>query len=323
MRISVVMATYNGARFVREQVESILRGSLAPDELVVADDGSSDATLEIVRSVFASTAPAGTTLVVLEGSAPLGVTANFERGLLASGGELIALSDQDDVWHSDRLAAAVEAFRVDDALELQHADARLVDEAGAPLGASLTQALSVRAGERAALAAGRPFGTYIRRNLATGATIMLRRRLVDRAVPFPPTWVHDEWLAIIAAATGAVQFLDRELIDYRQHGSNQIGVQVPTLRYRVRKMLEPREDRYSLLAARAAVLSQRLAELDAPAEFRILADDKARFEALRASLPAVRLARLPAVVREALKGSYGRLSSQGALDVVRNLLQPD
>lgn len=172
------------------------------------------------------------------------------------------------------------------------------------------------------IATGRAFEAYIRRNLATGATMMFRRDLLEHALSFPPEWVHDEWLAIVAAAVGEAQMLDAALIDYRQHGSNQIGAKKPTLRYRVGRMLQPRGDRYLRLAARAHALSARIDTLPSSPAVRQLAHDRARFDDVRSTLPGSRIARLGSVLWEWKAGSYSRLSSQGGLDVVRDLLQP-
>lgn len=322
MRISVAMATFNGAEYIEEQLASILGGALVPDQVVVSDDNSTDDTVALVRSSFQAHGDDRTRLLVLEGRSQIGVTANFERALAACDGDLIVLSDQDDLWHRDRLSAAVPAFEADPALVLQHADARIVDKAGKPFGDSLLRALSIRRSERRAIASGHAFQAYIRRNLATGATVVLRRELVGLARPFPREWVHDEWLAVIAAATGGVELLDRQLVDYRQHGGNQIGAEAPTFSYRVSRFLKPRRDRYAVLARKASILATRLDALNAPPQFRQLARQKERFEIVRSKLPRSRMLRLPVIVREAVRGSYRRLSSQGSIDVLRDLFQP-
>lgn len=319
--ISVALATYNGERFVAEQVRSILSQSRRPDELVVADDGSTDATLDVIRATHAASGQ-GTQLRVLEQGRRLGVTKNFERAVAACTGELIALSDQDDVWHVDRLVAAQASFEARPDLLLQHSDARLVDADGGPLGIGLLEALWVSGAERNAIHRGDAFSAYLRRNLVTGATVTFRASLLRSAMPFPSSWVHDEWLAAIAAAVGEVELVEEPLIDYRQHGANQIGATKPTLRYRVSRMLEDRGDRYERLALRAEALATRLADLPVPESMLAAARDRARFDRVRASLPRRRLARLGTVLSEHRAGSYRRLSSQGALDVVRDILQP-
>ena len=316
------MATFNGAEYIDEQLASILGGSVVPDEVVVSDDHSTDDTIARVRESFAAHGDERTRLLVLEGRGQLGVTANFERAIAACDGDLVVLSDQDDLWHRDRLFAALPAFEADPGLSLQHADARLVDRKGRPLGSSLLGALRIRQSERRAIASGHPFNAYIRRNLATGATVVLRRELAALAQPFPREWVHDEWLAIIAAAMGRVDLLDRPIIDYRQHGGNQIGAAAPTFSYRISRFRNPRRDRYVILARRAKILADRLDELNAPRDARQLAREKERFERVRSTFPRSRARRLPLVAREAIRGSYRRLSSQGSIDILRDMLQP-
>lgn len=316
------MATFNGAQYIEEQLSSILTGTVAPDQVVVSDDDSTDDTIAIVRRCFAATASAETHLLVIEGRGQLGVTANFERAIAACDGDLIVLSDQDDIWHEDRISATLSAFESDSSLLLQHADARLIDAQGRALGVSLLEALTVRPSEKAVIASRLPLDAYIRRNLATGATIAMRNELVGLARPFPTEWVHDEWLAAIAAAMGRIQLLDRELVDYRQHGRNQIGVTAPTFRYRVSRFLQPRGTRYVGLARRATILADRLDQLDVASAIRELSRQKERFEIVRSALPRSRARRLPVVLVEALRGSYRRLSSQGSIDILRDLIQP-
>lgn len=319
--ISVALCTFNGARFIGQQLQSILDQTRAPEEIVISDDGSTDATLDVVRSVFTAAKKREITLRILESTNNLGVTANFERAVNACNGPLIALSDQDDIWHPDRLADAITAFD-DPALMLQHTNARLVDTHGEPLGVSLFEALRLSSGERQLIVEGNAFDVYIRRNVATGATMLFRKSLLEYALPFPAEWVHDEWLAIIAAAVGDVQLIQESLIDYRQHDSNQIGVKKSTLKYRVGRMVQPRGDRYFKLAARALVLCKRLDIIPASPEVRQRAQDRARFDDVRSTLPSARYLRIGTVLREWRKGSYSRLSSQRGLDVLRDILQP-
>jgi len=320
--VSVALATFNGEQFIAEQLESILAQTWTPDEVIVADDGSTDRTLDIVRKVHAAHRGPAVALRILESDKRLGVAKNFERALLAASSELIALSDQDDRWHPDKLARSVPSFEADARLLLQHSNARLVDAEGKPLGLSLFEALYLTNFERDLIGAGRAFDAYVRRNLVTGATAMVRRRLLDSAVPFPEGWIHDEWLAVVAAAVGDIQLLDEQLVDYRQHGANVIGVKAPTLRYRVRRMLEPRGDRYRDLRSRSILLLDRLERVGAKSAALNRARDKVRFESNREKLSPWRLFRISTVLAERRRGSYENLSSQGNLDVLRDILQP-
>lgn len=322
-RISVALCTYNGAAYLREQLVSILGQTRPADELIVSDDGSSDGSAELARAVVEE-AGTGIPFVLLRGEEPLGVTANFERAVRAAGSELIALSDQDDSWHVDRLETVAALFDADPGLTLVHTDAELVDADGAPLGVRLFAALEVSEAELAAERAGNAYGVFLRRNLATGTTVVFRREVLDAALPFPGEWVHDEWIAIVAAAVGRVGVLAEATVDYRQHGANQIGAVKPTLRYKVRRVLEPRGDRNELLARRFAVLAERLEALGDRVSARDLerARAKAAFEAARAALPRARFRRIGTVLRLWRSGDYREYASRGTLDVVRDLLQP-
>jgi glycosyltransferase involved in cell wall biosynthesis len=323
--ISVVLCTRDGAAYVAAQVESIVRQSPEPGEIVLGDDASSDDTVAIVERVVREHRAAGgsTELVVRRHDPALGVTGNFADALAHARGDLIALSDQDDVWHEGRLAAMTAAFDADPGLLLAHSDARLVDGAGEPTGLALLEALEATATERSGLERGDAFGILLRRNLVTGATVVLRRELLPRAVPFPAEWVHDEWLAVIAAATGSLRLLPEQLIDYRQHGGNQIGARRPTAADRWAKLREPREPRASRLVARTTVLVAALEGLGAAVSSDRLAAARARLahEQRRRALPRLPLARVPRILRAAARGDYARYS-RGAIDVLRDLVQP-
>lgn len=318
MFVSVAMCTYDGREYVAEQLESILSGTRRPDEIVVVDDGSRDDTVDIVRTILAGDGIAHRVEVNRPG---LGVTANFERATSLCRGDVIVLSDQDDRWHPDRLAAAVDAFQSDDDLVLIHGDARIVDADLRDSGETLFGALGADCGDLDAIDAGHGFDVLLRRNLATGATMSFRARLLDIARPFPADWIHDEWLAILAAAEGRVHVERRALIDYRQHGANQIGVRRLGFVGNVRRVLEAEPGRNAALARRARSLVDRLSSAGADLPRIEAARGKAAFEGRRAAFQAARILRAPQVAREVLRGDYVRFASRGRLDILRDLLQ--
>lgn len=319
--VSVALCTHNGARFVEAQVRSILSQSVLPDELVVSDDASTDDTIALIEATLASR-PHGMRVVILRNEPALGVVPNFQQALAACTSELIALCDQDDVWHEDRVAVALEHFRADDRM-LVHSDARLIDEAGAPLGHSLFDALGVTTAERREAAAGDELAVLLRRNLVTGATAMIRREVLTSAVPFPDLWVHDEWLAVIATSVGTGELVDTELVDYRQHGGNQIGVRKLGLGGKIGRILEPRNGRNRYLAERAALLVDRLEALGGVVRPDALARAREKLDHLRVreQFGRSRWGRVIPVMREAATGRYGRYS-RGYGDILRDLLQP-
>ena len=325
--VSVALCTYNGSTYLEEQVWSILGQSLRPDEIVVSDDRSTDETLAIFERVVAAwraeDAAHVIDVVIIRNSTALGVTANFEQALAACSGNLIALCDQDDVWWPERLKRMVAEFTKSPELQMVHADARLVDAGGEPLGFTLLQTLGVSDTDRAAVHAGRAIDAYLRRNIVTGATMMVRRELVERSRPFPAAWVHDEWMAMVAAATGLVDLLEEPLTDYRQHGGNQIGVTNLDATGKLGRLRAPRAARNARLLERAAALQQRALGFEPTASASVLAliDAKLAHETRRSALPAVRLLRVGPVVRGWRAGDYSRFGL-GLQDVLRDLIQP-
>lgn len=314
--ISVALCTHNGASYIEEQLASILQQTVPATEIVLSDDASTDDTVARARTMLAGY-PDGPQLVVLTNSPALGVTANFESALRACTGDLIALSDQDDVWYPDRLERAAAAFEEEPSMELLFADARLVDAAGDPLGDTLFAALGISTEDLASFSSGAGFELLLRRNLATGATMTIARSLLARALPIPGEWVHDEWLAVLAASTDSARVSTAAVIDYRQHGANQIGVRRASLATKVRKVLGKREERG--LAGRSRILAERLRSQGN--NLTDLAEAKAAFEGERERLPRGRFQRLGAVAALDRNGLYERFASQGRLDVMRDLLQ--
>jgi hypothetical protein len=235
---------------------------------------------------------------------------------------VIALADQDDVWRRDkleRLAGLLDAFPT---LTAVHSDARMVDAAGSSSGETLFGTLGLRARERRDLERGRALRVLLRRNVATGATMMVRRELVATALPVPDGWIHDEWLAMVSAVAGGLRCLPEPLIDYRQHESNQIGARRLTFIQKIGRITEPRRERNDRLLKRAASLVERL-DVDATEpRVRRRLRRKLAHERLRSRLPRNRIARVPGILVETLRGryhSYGR----GVPDIVRDLIQPD
>ena len=324
--ISVALCTFNGAHFISEQVASILAQSRMPDEIVLSDDGSTDSTVVIAQATvdqFRRDNPdRAPELRLLCNPVALGVTRNFEQAIAATRGDYVALCDQDDRWRFDRVELAAARFDTEPDLLLLNTDARLIDGDGNPLGDTLFAALAVTNHERAQIARGDALRALLGRNLVTGATTMFRRTLLDAAVPFPPSWVHDEWLAVIAAATGRINFIEDTLIDYRQHGGNAIGAGRIGMSGRMAKLREPRSTRNRQLVDRASALVDRLGELGGVSADKVqLAQGKLAHETLRQALPAGRITRIGPVVRELRAGGYSAYG-RGLQDVLRDVVQP-
>lgn len=326
LSVSVALCTHNGARFVGEQVRSICLQSLPPADIVLSDDASTDGCVEVAQNALEACLRERPGLAIgfraIRNVPALRVTKNFEQAARACTGDLIALSDQDDVWHPDRLARMVAPFDQRPDLLLLHSDARLVDDDLKELGLSLFHALEVKSFERAWIHEGRAFDVFLRRNLVTGATTLFRRSLLEQALDFPKEWLHDEWLGIVASAIGRVDVLEDALIDYRQHESNQIGARRDSFTEKVRKALASRGTTHQERALKAELLLERLLSLGdqvAPDTIQKLRD-KLEHQRFRAALPASRVARCLPVLREAMTGRYEKFG-RGTRGVVRDLFE--
>lgn len=227
--ISIAMATYNGARYLEQQLESIFRQSYQPLEVVVSDDCSSDGTVEILER-YASLGK----LKYIRNNANLGYVRNFQKVLGECTGELVALADQDDLWYENKIDRLYEA--IGDNL-LIHSDARLIDQDGKELADSFSR-------HSRKMTLPRSLTEACLNGSVTGCTTLLRRELLDMALPIPQgVYVHDKWLGLIAFMEGRFAYLDEALIGYRQHTGNSIGLAdaAPSLAGKLLKVLKRRK----------------------------------------------------------------------------------
>ena len=211
--VSVALATYNGGRFLRAQLDSIYAQSWKNIEVVACDDCSTDDTAGILEEYRQRS---GLRYEVNDRN--LGFVRNFEKVLSCCHGEFIALADQDDLWLPEKLERLLAGIGEAD---LAYSDAFLVDEAGSELTESLVQTSGVRP------VSGLQFPYFVCNTCVTGCTILMRRSLLKKALPIPECETyHDWWLALVASCHGGVQYLPERLVKYRQHSANDTGASV-------------------------------------------------------------------------------------------------
>jgi hypothetical protein len=263
MTLSVAMATFNGARYIGEQLDSIAAQTVVPSELVITDDASEDETVAIVRD-FARTAPF--TVHVHENPTRLGFRANFMRAISLCTSELIALCDQDDVWAPTKLAHTAAPFADPDVLLCYH-EAWLIDSVGERLGLAHIYPLLERNPPSSANPMRNPYGfaMVIHRRLLAFSDLWAQS--VDNLQLHQPM-AHDQWLFFLASAFGTVAYVDEPLAGYRQHGSNAYGFVVPgrSLGEKLNQWINVRAKDFACLTiaadSRAAILTQTLDSLD-------------------------------------------------------------
>jgi glycosyltransferase involved in cell wall biosynthesis len=225
MHLSVAMATYNGAAYVEAQLDSLAAQTCRPDELVVCDDGSTDATVALLGA-FARRAPFPVRIHL--NATRLGPTANFEQAIRQCRGDVIALCDQDDIWHPDKLSRLAAPFAIP-RIGAVFSDAELIDAAGALAGRRLWAAVGFTPTKQRRAEHGRVFDVLLAHNVVTGATMAFRAAYRQQVLPIPPIWVHDAWIALVVAALADLSLIAEPLMRYRVHVHQAVGVGAPGL----------------------------------------------------------------------------------------------
>ena len=197
------MATYNGAVYIKEQLESILSQIGPEDEIVISDDGSTDATLDVIKSIGSPC------IRIVQGPRMKSPSKNFENALAHAKGDIIFLCDQDDVWQPNKVAVMLQALKTAACVV---SDCRVVDAQLNVMDPSFYQV--VRKHE------GRWYNLLVR-NCYLGCCMAMRREVLDKALPFPKTVpMHDIWLGNVAAFYYSLRFIPDNLMVYRRHGKN-------------------------------------------------------------------------------------------------------
>ena len=256
--ISIAMATHNGASYLREQLESLSKQTVLPDELVVCDDGSSDETSSIFAD-FASTAPFP--VRVEQNLHPLGYRANFLKVANLAKSDLIAFCDQDDIWLPSKLAACLGLFNEHKEVLLAYHNASVVTGTLEPIGSLKDRKPPHRFNRPQSIDPWR---------YGLGFTMVFRRILLDFSDLWPESAhsfaidqpeAHDQWFYFLASSLGTIAYIKEPLALYRQHGKNLFGWNdKPSFRRRIDKIRMPTarglNTRALMARKRAAILDQ-------------------------------------------------------------------
>ena len=309
MKISVALCTYNGARFIREQLESIAFQTKLPDEVIVCDDGSSDGTPDIVAQ-FAMKAPFK--LEYSKNPSRLGVSKNFERAISLCTGDIVFLCDQDDVWMPLKIATMVPPFLANEKVGLVFSNAMLTDSRLNPLGHTVWDTFRFDKRCQQALKGDKAISFLIRSNVVTGATAAFRMTLRNKLLPFPELLTHDAWLAIIAAATSQIEPIDLPLIMYRQHEKNVTGVRRMNLLERIVRARQTPPDSLDVEIAQTSELYRQLQAMTASKvtakNLQEIQDKIQHLNARRAVFNCNFAGRISIVLRELITLRYHRFS---------------
>ena len=210
--ISVCIATYNGEKYIKEQLDSIINQLEKNDEIIISDDGSSDRTLNIIESYNDSR-------IVLYKNSFKNVVLNFEFAIDKSKGDFIFLSDQDDIWHKDKVKCFLDCFLKNSQVMLLISDFQIIDQNGKQIDGIYTK---------------NEFSSSLVKNVIVnnfiGCAMAFTSSTKNVIMPFPNNIaMHDWWIGTCSKLYGEVKFIDKKLHSYRRHSSNlttQIGAKV-------------------------------------------------------------------------------------------------
>lgn len=203
LKVSVAMTTFNGEKYVEEQIKTILKSLRDGDELIISDDGSTDNTLKIIKSIEDNR-------IKLINGPKKGLKQNFNNAIKNSTGDIIFLSDQDDIWMENKVEEVLKEFEDEKIILIQH-DTVVIDENNNIIYESFAKHRKVKTG----------IIKNLIKNSYHGCCIAFRKELKKEILPIPENiYLHDEWIGLVAELNGKTKFIDEKLIEYRRHSSN-------------------------------------------------------------------------------------------------------
>lgn len=309
-KISVALCTYNGSEFLEQQLNSFIHQDRQPDEIIICDDQSTDRTLEIINS-FSRNAPFKVKFYLNEKK--LGIVKNFEKTINLCTGNLIALSDQDDVWHSKKIERCEKIFNERPDVGILFSNAEIVDNTLTPLGYDIFNRVNFSQKEQQHLINNNGLAVLLKHYIVTGATMCFRADFKPVVLPIPSCWFHDTWIALVIASISNMTFIGEPIIKYRQHSNNQIGaIKTGFIKQLAKALQVNRDDYYKTEIQKYRVILDRLFDIadsfTLPKKNTLLLKEKINHLQTRASMKKNRFLRLPAIIDELLKFRYQRYS---------------
>ncbi len=207
--VSIALCTYNGEKFLREQLDTLVYQTYPNLEIIAVDDCSKDGTVSILKEYqyrFSF-------IKIYQNEKNLGFAKNFEKAISLCSGDLIALSDQDDIWSLDKIALQVS--NIGDNIFIYH-DSEFIREDGSLMNKSMSDIVNLYRGNQPEV--------FLFFNCISGHSMLIKRKLLEIALPFKNQYFHDWWLAYVATNVGKIDFIDQCLVKYRQHEASDTNI---------------------------------------------------------------------------------------------------
>lgn len=234
MTISVVLCTYNGEKYIEEQLKSILNQVRPVDEIILLDDGSTDHTVKIAEEILYS---CGISFQVIQNEKNLGAAGNFEKGIRLAKGDWIFTSDQDDVWYKQKTQDFEMLFEQRPDCVLAFSDACVTDENLGIIQKSMWEASDFTEDKQQKIEQGKYYDVLCSDNIVMGAAMAVKREFAISCPPSPEGTLHDYWLALCAPVYGSIAMIKKPELFYRQHGANVMGAPVKGIKGKIKRWI--------------------------------------------------------------------------------------
>jgi glycosyltransferase involved in cell wall biosynthesis len=203
--ISIALCTFNGEKYLRKQLDSLVSQTYPNLEIIAVDDQSTDSTWELLQE-YHRRYPQFT---CIRNSSNLGLQRNFEKALKHCHGEWIAISDQDDIWDKDKIQ---KLYEISGGNILVYHDSAFINENEEYMGILMSDRLN--------FVRGKDPKAFLLFNCVSGHSMMINQSLIEKALPFPEVGYYDHWMAFVASHWGRLDFINEPLVKYRQHNDN-------------------------------------------------------------------------------------------------------
>lgn len=268
MLISIALATYNGSRFLREQLDSILGQSINNFEVVICDDSSTDNTLQILQEY----ASKDSRFRIFQNQQNLGFKKNFQHILSICKGDFIAFCDQDDIWEPNHLEVLINNIENNDCIG---ANSLIIDENGISQRKTLLEYWPIHIMPKDA---EQLFQHELYSNVIQGTASLIRVSLAKCALPFPDSIkYHDYWFALIAGLNGKCKYIKDVVLKYRRHSSNASGYQEFSILKAIKDLYRFSKDRKGFYGDSINLLQNLQAQKDIPPQSQQVIADALKF----------------------------------------------
>lgn len=325
MRISIALCTFNGEKWLSQQLNSLQEQTHPPDELIVCDDCSSDSTLSILEA-FASQAPFD--VKIYQNPQNLGSTRNFEKAVSLCSGEIIFLCDQDDVWLPHKVETMLEEFKRDPKIGIVFSDAYVVDSQLRFRGDTIWESVkaSKKIQKQYVSRADKAVLASLKHSICWGMSFAFRNKYLSILLPIPyPQWTHDKWIAFLILCVARGALIGEPLTYYRLHGNNVSGApDMPgNFQETVKLALNSTRNRQLRKINQIEQAISIIEGLEAYSDLDHVISTLKRYvehQRVRAELPKQLITRLAITLPELVLGRYHRYSS-GSLSFMKDVLQ--